>query len=161
MALANERCAFFCEHHLGAENKPNRLVFCFHDNHWMDYQKAERRILDQCRVMRGDSDLPFSIHPLKCPCDSRCRVIVTESVAFSMQIKEAMDLARYVRQKGVEMANSMIAEVREGGTFVMPIPKIMWCKCPCGELIMYEYGHEDQIVITCPRCGKTRESEFE
>ena len=166
MALANEKCAFFCDHHLGKANKPgkNELVFVFHDKHWMPYDEAQRAIVQQyCDFITGDSDIPHPVQALTCPCQDNgkaCQYPIIESVAFSVQIKETMDLLRLAEAKG----RRQLREDRdkfEKHEYTMPVPKFMWCVCSCGELIAHEYTDEATIVVTCPQCGQVRGTQFE
>ena len=171
MALANEKCAFFCDHHLGKANKPdkNKLVFVFHDKHWMPYDEAERAIVEQyCNFTTGDSDTPYPVQALTCPCQDKgkaCQYPIIESVAFSVQIKETMDLLRLIEEKGVIKCarfNRVFQKPSRSNLCVpLPVPKFMWCVCPCGELIAHEYVDDHTVVVTCPHCGCARGNTFE
>lgn len=158
MALANEKCAFFCEHHLGKKNDPPTLAFVFHGDHWMPYNDAESEIIAQFqRIVIGESDEPVPVQALECPYPG-CHHRLSESVAFSVQIKESTDLLRVTENRGLQMLHE---DQALGDAYVMPVPKFMWCVCQCGELIAHKYTGDGPILVTCPHCGRIRGQQFE
>ena len=130
----------------------------------MPYDEAERAIVEQyCNFTTGDSDTPYPVQALTCPCQDKgkaCQYPIIESVAFSVQIKETMDLLRLTEEKGREKLREDQIKF-EHGEYTMPVPKFMWCVCSCGELIAQEYTDDATIVVTCPHCGCARGNTFE
>ena len=153
-ALTNEECAIFCKHHLGEKNRPDGLVFLFHDHHWMPLEEAERAVITQFRQMiRGESDTPVPVTALKCPCSPDCHIHITESVLFSFKILETWETLKQIEQK----SETVIAENPE----IAFAHKVGWFKCSCGKLIPHAYDDESSLLVTCPSCGKVRGAQFE